>query len=127
MEKFKTLKQLNKEFKSHLVEIGEVQGNINKLYNHLKNDLKSLEIVMQEMKKDKTKFTKNGRKKIETIEEDETTREVEIAEKIDLKDFEQQIEKMKKMTCNNVKSLEKKILEMKEVEEEETFEMDFDR
>lgn len=127
MEKFKTLKQLNDEFKSHLIEIGEVQNKIDKLYNHLKNDLKSLEIVMQEMKKDKSKFTKNGRKKIEKIEEEETTREVEVAEKIDLKDFEQQIEKMKKMTCNNVKSLEKKILEMKEVEEEQNFEMDFDR
>lgn len=127
MEKFKTLKQLNAEFKGHLVEIGKVQNKIDSLYNHLKNDLKALEIVMQEMKKDKTKFTKNGRKKVEKIEEEETTREVEVAEKIDLKDFEQQIDKMKKLTCNNVKSLEKKILEMKEVEEEETFEMDFDR
>lgn len=127
MEKFKTLKQLNDEFKSHLIEIGEVQDKINNLYNFLKKDLMALEIVMQEMKKDKTKFTKNGRKKIEKIEEEETTREVEVAEKIDLKDFEQQVEKMKKMTCNNVKSLEKKILEMKEIEEEETFEMDFDR
>lgn len=127
MENFKTLKQLNAEFKGHLVEIGKVQNKIDKLYNHLKNDLKALEIVMQEMKKDKTKFIKNGRKKVEKIEEEETTREVEVAEKIDLKDFEQQIEKMKKLTCNNVKSLEKKILEMKEVEEEENSEMDFDR
>lgn len=125
MEKFKTLKQLNDEFKSHLIDIGEVQTKIDNLYNYLKKDLKSLEIVMQEIKKDKSKFTKNGRKSSK-IEEDETSRNVEVAEKIDLKDFEQQIEKMKKMTCNNVKSLEKKILEMKEVEEE-TFEMDFDR
>ena len=58
MEKFKTLKQLNAEFKGHLVEIGKVQNKIDSLYNHLKNDLKALEIVMQEMKKDKTKFTK---------------------------------------------------------------------
>ena len=126
MKDFKTLKQLNDEFKGHLIEIGEVQNKIDKLYNHLKNDLKSLEIVMQEIKKDKTKFTKNGRKSSK-IEEDETSRNVEVVEKIDLKDFEQQIEKMKKMTCNNVKSLEKKILEMKEVEEEQNFEMDFDR
>lgn len=129
MENFKTLKQLNNEFKGHLIEIGKVQNKIDKLYNHLKNDLKSLEIVMQEMKKDKTKFTKNGRKKVEKIEEEETTREVEVAEEINLKDFEQQIEKMKKLTCNNVKSLDKKILEMKEMEEKETFEieMGFDR
>ncbi len=119
MEKFKTLKQLNAEFKGHLVEIGKVQNKIDKLYNYLKNDLKSLEIVMQEMKKDKSKFTKNVRKKVEKIEEEETTREVEVAEKIDLKDFEQQVEKMKKLTYNNVKSLE--------VEEEKSFEMDFDR
>ena len=127
MKNFKTLKQLNNEFKKSLLELEKVQNKIDSLYNHLKNDLKSLEIVMQEMKKDKTKFTKNGRKKVEIIEEEETTRSVEVVEKIDLKDFEQQIEKMKKLTCNNVKSLEKKILEMKEVEEEETFEMDFDR
>ena len=126
MKDFKTLKQLNNEFKKSLLDLEKVQHKIDNLYNYLKNDLKSLEIVIQEMKEDKSKFTKNGRKKIEKIEEEETTREVEVAEKIDLKDFEQQIEKMKKLTCNNVKSLEKKILEMKEVEEENS-EMDFDR
>ena len=126
MKDFKTLKQLNNEFKKSLLDLEKVQHKIDNLYNYLKNDLKSLEIVIQEMKEDKTKFTKNGRKKVEKIEEEETTREVEVAEKIDLKDFEQQIEKMKKLTCNNVKSLEKKILEMKEVEEENS-EMDFDR
>lgn len=115
MEKFKTLKQLNAEFKGHLVEIGKVQNKIDSLYNHLKNDLKALEIVMQEMKKDKTKFTKNGRKKVEKIEEEETTR---IVEEINLNDFKNQIEKMKKLSYDNVKSLE--------VEEEETF-MGFDR
>ena len=124
MKDFKTLKQLNNEFKGHLVEIGKVQNKIDSLYNHLKNDLKSLEIVIVEMKKDKTKFTKNGRKKVEIIEEEETTRGVEVAEEINLKDFEQQIEKMKKLSHNNIKTLEKKVLEMKE---EETFEMDFDR
>lgn len=106
MEKFKTLKQLNAEFKGHLVEIGKIQKKIDNLYNYLKNDLKSLEIVMVEMKKDKSKFTKKGRKKVETIEEEETSRSVEVAEKIDLKDFEQQIEKMKKLSYDNVKSLE---------------------
>ena len=125
MRDFKTLKQLNNEFKKSLLDLEKVQHKIDNLYNYLKNDLKSLEIVIQEMKEDKTKFTKNGRKSSK-IEEDETTRNVEVVEKIDLKNFEQQIEKMKKLTCNNVKSLEKKILEMKEVEEE-TFEMDFDR
>ena len=124
MRDFKTLKQLSCEFKGHLVEIGKVQNKIDSLYNYLKNDLKALEIVMQEMKKDKTKFTKNGRKKVEIIEEEETTRGVEVAEEINLKDFEQQIEKMKKLSHNNIKTLEKKVLEMKE---EETFEMDFDR
>ena len=39
MEKFKTLKQLNAEFKGHLVEIGKVQNKIDKLYNHLKKEL----------------------------------------------------------------------------------------
>ena len=106
MEKFKTLKQLNAEFKGHLVEIGKIQKKIDNLYNYLENDLKSLEIVMVEMKKDKSKFTKKGRKKVETIEEEETSRSVEVAEKIDLKDFEQQIEKMKKLSYDNVKSLE---------------------
>ena len=125
MRDFKTLKQLSNEFKQNLLELEEVQNKIDKLYNHLKNDLKSLEIVMQEVKKDKSKFTKNGRKKVENIEE-EATRGVEVAEEINLKDFEQQIEKMKKLSHNNVKSLEKKILEMQEVEEE-TFEMEFDR
>ena len=123
MRDFKTLKQLSNEFKQNLLELEEVQNKIDKLYNHLKNDLKALEIVMQEMKKDKTKFTKNGRKSSK-IEEEESTREVEVAEEINLKDFEQQIEKMKKLSYNNVVSLEKKVLEMKE---EETFEMDFDR
>lgn len=117
MEKFKTLKQLNAEFKGHLVEIGKIQKKIDNLYNYLKNDLKSLEIVMVEMKKDKSKFTKKGRKKVETIEEEETSRSVEVAEKIDLKDFEQQIEKMKKLSYDNVKSLEK---------EDDSF-MEFDR
>ncbi len=117
MEKFKTLKQLNAEFKGHLVEIGKVQNKIDKLYNYLKNDLKSLEIVMQEMKKDKTKFTKNGRKKVEIIEEEETTRSVEVAEEINLKDFKNQIERMKEFSYNNVKSLEK---------EDDSF-MEFDR
>ena len=126
MKNFKTLKQLNNEFKKSLLDLEKVQNKIDNLYNHLKNDLKSLEIVMQEMKKDKTKFTKNGRKKVEIIEEEETTRGVEVAEEINLKDFEQQIEKMKKLSHNNIKTLEKKVLEMKEVEEE-TFEMDFDR
>lgn len=72
---------------------------------------------MVEMKKDKSKFTKKGRKKVETIEEEETSRSVEVAEKIDLKDFEQQIEKMKKLSYDNVKSLEK---------EDDSF-MEFDR
>ena len=106
MKNFKTLKQLNAEFKGHLVEIGKVQNKIDSLYNHLKNDLKALEIVMQEMKKDKTKFTKNGRKKVEIIEEEETTRSVEVAEEINLNDFKNQIEKMKEFSYNNVKSLE---------------------
>ena len=117
MEKFKTLKQLNNEFKGHLIEIGKVQNKIDGLYNHLKKDLKALEIVMQEMKKDKIKFTKNGRKKVETIEEEETTRGVEVAEEINLNDFKNQIEKMKKLSYDNVKSLEK---------EDDSF-MEFDR
>ena len=118
MKDFKTLKQLNNEVKGHLVEIGKVQNKIDKLYNHLKNDLKSLEIVIVEMKKDKTKFTKNGRKKVETIEEEETTRVVEIAEEINLNDFKNQIERMKEFSYNNVKSLESKEIE------EETFGFD---
>ncbi len=115
MKDFKTLKQLNNEFKGYLIEIGKIQNKIDKLYNHLKNDLKSLEIVMQEMKKDKTKFTKNGRKKVEIIEEEETTRGVEVAEEINLNDFKNQIEKMKEFSYKNIKSL--KI-------EEETFGFD---
>ena len=117
MKDFKTLKQLNAEFKKSLLDLEKVQNKINSLYNHLKNDLKSLEIVMQEMKKDKTKFTKNGRKKVEIIEEEETTRGVEVAEEINLNDFKNQIEKMKEFSYNNIKSLEI---------EEETF-MEFDR
>lgn len=115
MKDFKTLKQLSNEFKQNLLELEKVQNKIDKLYNHLKNDLKSLEIVMQEMKKDKTKFTKNGRKKVEIIEEEETTRGVEVAEEINLNDFKNQIEKMKKLSYDNVKSLEV---------EEETFGFD---
>ena len=115
MKNFKTLKQLNNEFKKSLLELEKVQNKIDSLYNHLKNDLKSLEIVMQEMKKDKSKFTKNGRKKVETIEEEETTRVVEVAEEINLNDFKNQIEKMKKLSYDNVKSLEV---------EEETFGFD---
>ena len=107
MRDFKTLKQLSCEFKGHLIEIGKVQNKIDSLYNHLKNDLKALEIVIGEVKKDKTKFTKNGRKSSK-IEEEESTREVEVAEEINLKDFEQQIEKMKKLSHNNIKTLEKK-------------------
>ena len=117
MEKFKTLKQLNAEFKKSLLDLEKMQNKIDKLYNHLKNDLKSLEIVIVEMKKDKTKFTKNGRKKVETIEEEETTRVVEIAEEINLNDFKNQIERMKEFSYNNVKSLEK---------EDDSF-MEFDR
>ena len=117
MEKFKTLKQLNAEFKKSLLDLEKMQNKIDKLYNHLKNDLKSLEIVIVEMKKDKTKFTKNGRKKVETIEEEETTRVVEIAEEINLYDFKNQIERMKEFSYNNVKSLEK---------EDDSF-MEFDR
>ena len=117
MKNFKTLKQLNNEFKKSLLELEKVQNKIDNLYNHLKNDLKSLEIVMQEMKKDKTKFTRNGRKKVEIIEEEETTRGVEVAEEINLNDFKNQIERMKEFSYNNVKSLEI---------EEETF-MEFDR
>ena len=117
MEKFKTLKQLNAEFKKSLLDLEKMQNKIDKLYNHLKNDLKSLEIVIVEMKKDKTKFTKNGRKKVETIEEEETTRVVEIAEEINLNDFKNQIERMKESSYNNVKSLEK---------EDDSF-MEFDR
>ena len=117
MEKFKTLKQLNAEFKKSLLDLEKMQNKIDKLYNHLKNDLKSLEIVIVEMKKDKTKFTKNGRKKVETIEEEETTRVVEIAEEINLHDFKNQIERMKEFSYNNVKSLEK---------EDDSF-MEFDR
>ena len=49
---------------------------------------------------------KNGRKKVETIEEEETTRVVEVAEEINLNDFKNQIEKMKKLSYDNVKSLE---------------------
>ena len=118
MKNFKTLKQLNNEFKKSLLELEKVQNKIDSLYNHLKNDLKSLEIVMQEMKKDKTKFTKNGRKKVEIIEEEETTRSVEVAEEINLKDFKNQIERMKEFSYNNVKSLESKEIE------EETFGFD---
>ena len=118
MKNFKTLKQLNNEFKKSLLELEKVQNKIDNLYNHLKNDLKSLEIVMQEMKKDKTKFTKNGRKKVEIIEEEETTRSVEVAEEINLKDFKNQIERMKEFSYNNVKSLESKEIE------EETFGFD---
>ncbi len=117
MKNFKTLKQLNAEFKKSLLDLEKVQNKIDKLYNHLKNDLKSLEIVIVEMKKDKTKFTKNGRKKVETIEEEETTRVVEIAEEINLNDFKNQIERMKEFSYNNVKSLEK---------EDDSF-MEFDR
>lgn len=117
MKNFKTLKQLNNEFKKSLLDLEKVQNKIDSLYNHLKNDLKALEIVIVEMKKDKTKFTKNGRKKVETIEEEETTRGVEVAEEINLNDFKNQIEKMKEFSYNNVKSLEI---------EEETF-MEFDR
>ena len=106
MEKFKTLKQLNAEFKKSLLDLEKMQNKIDKLYNHLKNDLKSLEIVIVEMKKDKTKFTKNGRKKVEIIEEEETTRSVEVAEEINLNDFKNQIERMKKLSYDNVKSLE---------------------
>ncbi len=118
MKNFKTLKQLNNEFKKSLLELEKVQNKIDSLYNHLKNDLKSLEIVMQEMKKDKTKFTKNGRKKVEIIEEEETTRSVEVAKEINLKDFKNQIERMKEFSYNNVKSLESKEIE------EETFGFD---
>ena len=117
MKNFKTLKQLNNEFKKSLLELEKVQNKIDSLYNHLKNDLKSLEIVIVEMKKDKTKFTKNGRKKVEIIEEEETTRSVEVAEEINLKDFKNQIERMKEFSYNNVKSLEK---------EDDSF-MEFDR
>ena len=118
MKNFKKLKQLNNEFKKSLLDLEKVQNKIDNLYNHLKNDLKSLEIVMQEMKKDKTKFTKNGRKKVEIIEEEETTRSVEVAEEINLKDFKNQIERMKEFSYNNVKSLESKEIE------EETFGFD---
>ncbi len=118
MKKFKTLKQLNNEFKKSLLDLEKVQHKIDSLYNHLKNDLKSLEIVMQEMKKDKTKFTKNGRKKVENIEEDETTRVIEKVEEINLDDFKNQIEKMKEFSYNNIKILEV---------EEEIFEIGFDR
>lgn len=114
MKNFKTLKQLNNEFKKNLLDLEKVQNKIDSLYNHLKNDLKSLEIVIVEMKKDKTKFTKNGRKKVEIIEE-ETTRSVEVAEEINLNDFKNQIEKMKEFSYNNIKSLESKEIE------EETF------
>ena len=51
MRDFKTLKQLNNEFKKSLLDLEKVQHKIDNLYNYLKNDLKSLEIVMQEMKK----------------------------------------------------------------------------
>ena len=115
MEKFKTLKQLNAEFKGHLVEIGKIQNKIDKLYNHLKNELAAFEQTLKEVKEDKSKFTKNGRKKVETIEEEETTRGVEVAEEINLNDFKNQIEKMKKLSYDNVKSLEV---------EEETFGFD---
>lgn len=47
MEKFKTLKQLNNEFKGHLVEIGKVQNKIDKLYNHLKNELAAFEQTLK--------------------------------------------------------------------------------
>ncbi len=106
MKDFKTLKQLNNEFKGHLVEIGKVQNKIDKLYNHLKKELAAFEQTLKEVKEDKSKFTKNGRKKVETIEEEETTRVVEVAEEINLNDFKNQIEKMKKLSYNNVKSLE---------------------
>ena len=115
MEKFKTLKQLNNEFKGHLVEIGKVQNKIDKLYNHLKNELAAFEQTLKEVKEDKSKFTKTGRKKVEIIEEEETTRGVEVAEEINLNDFKNQIEKMKKLSYDNVKSLEV---------EEETFGFD---
>ena len=105
MEKFKTLKQLNDEFKGHLVEIGKVQNKIDKLYNHLKKELAAFEQTLKEVKEDKSKFTKNGRKKVENIEE-EATRGVEVAEEINLNDFKNQIEKMKKLSYDNVKSLE---------------------
>ena len=117
MKNFKTLKQLNAEFKGHLVEIGKIQNKIDKLYNHLKNELAAFEQTLKEVKEDKTKFTKNGRKKVEIIEEEETTRGVEVAEEINLNDFKNQIERMKEFSYNNVKSLEI---------EEETF-MEFDR
>ena len=105
MKDFKTLKQLNNEFKGHLVEIGKVQNKIDKLYNHLKKELAAFEQTLKEVKEDKSKFTKSGRKKVEIIEE-ETTRSVEVAEEINLNDFKNQIEKMKKLSYDNVKSLE---------------------
>ena len=117
MKDFKTLKQLNNEFKGHLVEIGKVQNKIDKLYKHLKKELAAFEQTLKEVKEDKSKFTKSGRKKVETIEEEETTRGVEVAEEINLNDFKNQIEKMKKLSYDNVKSLEK---------EDDSF-MEFDR
>ena len=38
MKDFKTLKQLNAEFKGHLVEIEKIQNKIDKLYNYLKKE-----------------------------------------------------------------------------------------
>ena len=82
MEKFKTLKQLNAEFKKSLLDLEKMQNKIDMLYNHLKKELAAFEQTLKEVKEDKSKFTKNGRKKVENIEEEETTRGVEVAEEM---------------------------------------------